>query len=168
MKKIAPAVATLSVLTLVHTASNAAVPANSATAPAAEQPIATNEVAAPATNKFYDQVRAAVQAIRTDASVEAGNKSEVAIAKIFSISLDDATIFLSKQPNGDILRIHTNTKYNGKVTKPEDIAVYEKFFEAVKGDSKEADLELPNADGEMFRWNVTELDENSIVVCRHD
>jgi opacity protein-like surface antigen len=121
-----------------------------------------------ASSKFYDQIRAHVQAVRNDTNIEAGNKSEVAIAKAFSVSLDDATLFLSKQANGDIWRIHTNGKYNGKVTKEGDIAVYTKFFDAVKGEAKEADLNEPNADGEVFNWNVTAVDEHSIVVCRHD
>ena len=123
--------------------------------------------AAHADGNFYQEIRTKIQSIRDDANIDASNKGEVAIATAFSVSLDDAILYLSKQKDGSILRIHTNTKYNGKVTKEGDIALYNKLFESIKGDTKEATLAEPNADGETFTWDVTEVDDNSIVVCRH-
>ncbi|MES2608490.1 MAG: hypothetical protein V4544_07175 [Pseudomonadota bacterium] len=120
-----------------------------------------------ADGRFFDEVRKKVQEIRADGAIEAPNKSDVAIASIFSISLDDAILYLLKQADGSITRIHSNPKYNGKVTKEGDITLYNSLFEAVKGESKEASVPAKNADGEDFIWDVTELDDSRIVVSRH-
>jgi hypothetical protein len=63
--------------------------------------------------------------------------------------------------------IHSNQKYNGKVTKEGDITLYNRLFDAVKGETKDASITAANADGEEFTWKVTELDDSRIVVCRH-
>lgn len=120
-----------------------------------------------ADGRFYEEVSRVVNEVRNDANIDAANKSDVVISKVFgAISLDDAILYLLKQGN-DIFRIHSNAKYNGKVTKEADIAVYNKLFDAVKGDVKDTSVTAANGDGEEFTWKVTELDDNRIVVCRH-
>ena len=117
--------------------------------------------------RFYDEVSKVVKEVRADTSIVDANKSDIVISKIFGvISLDDAVLYLLKQ-GSDIYRIHSNQKYNGKVTKEGDIALYNRLFESVKGETKEASITAVNGDGEEFTWKATELDDSRIVVCRH-
>jgi hypothetical protein len=121
-----------------------------------------------ADGKFYDEVRNAVIAVRTDKTVDAGNKAEVSISKAFAVPLDDQIIFLSRQTDGSIYIVHSNSHHNGQVKNDKEIKLYNQFFDAIKSDTKEATVEAANVDGEKFTWEVTEVDDNSIVVCRHN
>ncbi|MES2253278.1 MAG: hypothetical protein V4482_06315 [Pseudomonadota bacterium] len=163
MRRILAIAATIAAATSINAADDEATP------PPAAKHKQVNNQQNPVSKKFYDQVRARVQAVRNNSQISAENKGEEAMIAALSVSLDDAILYLSKRSGGKIMRMHSNPRYSGEVRNKKDIELYKRLFAAIDGeDNKEATIEAQNSQSEMFKWDITEVDDNSIVVCRHD
>lgn len=123
---------------------------------------------------FSDDVNKAAQAVIANTKIPADAKGEVAFAAAMKIPLDDSIIGITRVAgeSGDYqyFRLHSVARNNGEVTDAKEKQNFKEMFEAAAAAGNQATVEKTIVSGgqeEVFKFDVTRVDDSHIIVCRH-
>jgi hypothetical protein len=97
-------------------------------------------------------------------------KGEAAFAMALKVSLNEAIICLTFGQNGQIFRLHSNSKNNGLVSDPGEIQNYNNMLAQAKNGNGTATVQssvISNGQPETFTFDVLAIDANRLVIVRH-
>ncbi|MES2608491.1 MAG: hypothetical protein V4544_07180 [Pseudomonadota bacterium] len=120
------------------------------------------------TNALTQDVKNSLSQI---ASLPQDIKGEAAFAIALKVSLNEAVICLTFAQNGQIFRLHSNSRNNGIVTDPGEIQNFNNMLNQAKqsptGTATVQSSIVSNGQPETFIFDVMAIDPAHLVVVRH-